>query len=282
LPALGVIPQFSTNGHARKRLMAISSGEMKPESPALISYVRPNSEAAEAYRALRTAILLSGLGEPPRTILVTSPFPQEGKTTISANIALVLAQRGSRVLLVDADLRRPGLEKMLGLKSNGGLSTLLSGVDKIEDVVVRFSKVPQLWILPAGPVPPQPAELLGSEQMNKYIARWREEFEHVIIDTPPCLSVTDATLLSSSVDRVLLVARSGQTQKPALRRACDLLFQVNAKGMGIVLNAFDMRVDSYYYGQYAKKYYSEEVSCHVANPSNSNSPLSDEIVDRVS
>jgi len=282
LPTLGVIPQFSTNGNNRKPLMAISSGDLKPESPALVAVARPKSEAAEAYRALRTAILLSGLGAPPRTILVTSPFPQEGKTTISANTALVLAQRGSRVLLVDADLRRPGLEKMLGLKSKGGLSTLLSGVDKIEDVVIRFSKVPNLWILPAGPVPPQPAELLGSQQMNEYISRWKGEFEHVIIDTPPCLSVTDATLLSPSVDRVLLVARSGQSQKAAIKRACNLLSQVHAKGMGFVLNAFDMRVDSYYYGQYATKYYSEEISSHIANSSNGNSSSSEQTVDRVS
>jgi len=280
LPALGVIPHFS-NGHDRKRLVAVPSGDMRPESPALVAVVRPNSQAAEAYRSLRTAILLSGLGAPPRTILVTSPLPQEGKTTVSANTALVLSQRGSRVLLVDADLRRPGLEKMLGLKSKGGLSTLLSGVDKPEDVVVRFSKAPNLWILPAGPVPPQPAELLGSNEMAECIARWREEFDHVIIDTPPCLSVTDATLLSPGVDRVLLVARAGKTQKAAIKRACNLLSQVRAKGMGLVLNALDMRVGSYYYGQYYRKYYSEDISSQIANPSNSDSSYNNE-VDRVS
>jgi len=174
------------------------------------------------------------------------------------------------------------LEKMLGLKSKGGLSTLLSGVDNVEDVVVRFSKVPNLWILPAGPIPPQPAELLASEQMNQYISRWRDEFEHVIIETPPCLSVTDATLLSPGVDRVLLVARSGQSQKAAIKRACNLLSQVHARGMGFVLNAFDMRVNSYYYGQYANKYYGDEISSHVANSSNGNSPSSEQPVDRVS
>ena len=264
LPALGTIPlQLSTNGDSRKRLNAVSIGEEKPDSLALVTYARPKSEAAEAYRALRTSILLSAFGTPPKVILVTSPLPQEGKTTISANSALVLAQRGSRVLLIDADLRRPGLERMLGITSKGGLSTLISGVDKEEDVVVPFTKVPNLWILPAGPIPPQPAELLGSNIMKEHIARWRDAFDHVIIDTPPCLSVTDAVILSPEVDRVLLVARSGQTTKPALRQACDLLLQVDARVMGIVLNAFDLRsADSYYYygARYAGSYYNESAS----------------------
>ena len=118
--------------------------------------------------------------------------------------------------------------------------------------------------------------------MAEYIARWREEFDHVVIDSPPCLSVTDATLLSPGVDRVLIVARSGKTQKAAIKRACNLLFQVRAKGMGLVLNAFDMSVGSYYYGQYYRKYYSEEISSQIANPSNGDSSCNNETVDRVS
>jgi len=262
--------QLSTNGDLRKRLNAVSIGTEDSDSLSLVTYARPKSQAAEAYRALRTSILLSAFGAPPKVILVTSPLPQEGKTTISANSALVLAQRGSRVLLIDADLRRPGLERMMGIRSKGGLSTLISGVDKAEDVIVQFSKVPNLWILPAGPIPPQPAELLGSSVMKDHIARWRDEYDHVIIDTPPCLSVTDAVVLSADVDRVLLVARAGQTTKPALRRACDLLLQVNAKVMGVVLNAFDLRsADSYYYSysygsRFAGHYY-DEGSSHNGN-----------------
>jgi capsular exopolysaccharide synthesis family protein len=172
---------------------------------------------------------------------------------------LVLAQKGSRVLLLDADLRRPGLEKLFGIKARAGLSTLISGVDRVEDVVVPYPEVPNLWILPAGPIPPQPAELLGSTVMRDYIARWRTEFDHIIIDTPPCLSVTDAVVLSPEADRVILVARSDRTTKPALRRACDLLLQVNARVMGIVLNAFDMHSgEGYYYGgRYADHYYND-------------------------
>jgi polysaccharide biosynthesis transport protein len=264
LPALGMIPlQLSSNGQLRKRLKTVSSVIEKSESPTLITYARPQSEAAEAYRALRTSILLSSFGAPPKVILVTSAMPQEGKTTVSANSALVLAQRGSRVLLVDADLRRPAVGKLFGIRSRGGLSTLISGSDKVEDVVLPCPEVPTLWILPAGPIPPQPAELLGSSVMKDLIAHWRDSYDHVIIDTPPCLSVTDAVLLSPEADRVILVARSGQTTKAALRRACAVLLQVNARVMGIVLNALNRRSGEGYYYQYGyggryANYYNDE------------------------
>jgi len=261
LPALGMIPQFATNSSLRKRLTAVSiETTEKSDLHSLITYARPRSEAAEAYRSLRTSILLSSYGAPPKVIIVTSALPQEGKTTISANSALVLAQRGGRVLLIDADLRRPGIDRLFDLRSRGGLSTLISGGDKVEDVIVPFPDVPNLWILPAGPIPPQPAELLGSTVMKDHIARWRTEFDHVIIDTPPCLSVTDAVVLSPEADRIILVARAGKTTKIALRRASELLLQVNARVMGIVLNALNMQSAEgyYYYGGRYSHYYEEE------------------------
>ena len=262
LPALATIPlQLASDGPLRKRALPIAGNGEKPAVVSLVTYERPKSEAAEAYRALRTSILLSSFGAPPKVILVTSAMPQEGKTTISANSALVLAQRGSRVLLVDADLRRPGVGKMLGLAPHKGLSSLITGSCTSEEAILRFSEVPNLWVLPAGPIPPQPAELLGSAVMRDLIARWRDEFDHIIIDTPPCLSVTDAVLLSPEADRVIMVARSGQTTRPALRRACDLLMQVNAKVMGIVLNALNLNsVEGYYYygGAYTNNYYNDE------------------------
>jgi polysaccharide biosynthesis transport protein len=262
LPALATIPlQLATDGPFRKRALPISGNGEKPATVGLVTYERPKSQAAEAYRALRTSILLSSFGAPPKVILVTSAMPQEGKTTISANSALVLAQRGSRVLLIDADLRRPGVERLFGLSPHKGLSSLISGSCTAEEVILRFSEVPNLWVLPSGPIPPQPAELLGSTVMRDLITRWRHEFDHIIIDTPPCLSVTDAVLLSPEADRVILVARSGQTTRPALRRACDLLMQVNAKVMGIVLNALNLNsVEGYYYygGSYTTNYYNDE------------------------
>ncbi len=163
------------------------------------------------------------------------------------------------MLLADADLRRPGISKTLSLKSTAGLSTILSGVDRVEDAIVPFPQLPNLQVLPAGPIPPNPVELLGST-VKDHIARWRNEYDHIIIDTPPCLSVTDSVVLSVDADRVILVARSGQTPKAALRRASDLLTQVNARVMGVVLNAFDLRsADGYYYyyyygSKYASRY----------------------------
>jgi capsular exopolysaccharide synthesis family protein len=263
LPSLGTIPLQIANGVLSRGLKKISSDGESTELLSLVAHGRPKSEAAEAYRALRTSILLSAFGAPPKVILVTSAMPQEGKTTISANSAVVLAQRGSRVLLVDADLRRPSIEKLFGIRTYSGLSTLISGSDQGKDVIVPVPQIPNLWILPAGPIPPQPAELLGSDIMRNEIARWRNEFDHIIIDTPPCLSVTDAALLSPEVDRVILVARSGKTTRASLRRACDLLFQVNARVMGIVLNAIDLRSGHAYYYYYggpdSRLYYDESL-----------------------
>jgi capsular exopolysaccharide synthesis family protein len=257
LPGLAVIPK---NGRLRKQLTTILPLTGKSESLALITYARPNSQSAESFRAFRTSLMLSAIDTPPKVILVTSPMPQEGKSTISANLALVMAQRGSRVLLVDADLRRPGIANIFGLNSDCGLSTLISGVDKLSEVVTPIPEIPNLNILPAGPIPPQPAELLASDSMKGYLARWREQFDHIIVDTPPCLSVTDAVLLSPEADGVIIVVRAQQTTKAALRRACDVLLQVNAHITGVVLNDYDMgSPDSYYhaYGNRYSGYYTE-------------------------
>ena len=261
LPMLGVIPlQVAENG---RRHLHPAGGSLITASTVdgPVAHVRPKSEAAESYRALRTSILLSSFGAPPKVVLVTSALPQEGKTTVSANSAVVLAQKGGRVLLVDADLRRPGVARALGLKTSGGLSTLLSGVDTMENVMVPFPGLPFLQVLPAGPIPPNPVELLGSSVMKDCIARWRNEFDHIIFDTPPCLSVTDSVVLSVEAGRVILVARSGQTPKGAVRRASELLLQVNARVMGVVLNAFNFRStdDNYYYygSKYSGSYYQQ-------------------------
>src|SRR5258708_3017502 len=215
---------------------------------------RPRSEVAESYRALRTSILLSSLGSPPKVIMVTSALPQEGKTTTSINSAIVLAQRGGRVLLVDADLRRPGVHRALGLRNTSGLSTMMTGGDAGEDAIMS-TEIPNLFVLTAGPPPPQPAELLGSTLMKDYLARLRKEFDHIVIDTPPALSVTDAVLLSIEADSVIIVLRSGQTTKAALRRVRDLLSRVNARTTGIVVNAFYLHSGSSYYYQFDSKYY---------------------------
>jgi polysaccharide biosynthesis transport protein len=252
LPALGTIPLLADRNRRRGFLLhgATASRQL---SSSLVTCADPRSQAAESYRALRTSILLSSSSAPPKVLLVTSSLQEEGKTTISANSAIVLAQKGSRVLLIDADLRRPGLGAMLDLRSSSGLSTLLSGVDKEAHVLNPISDVPTLSVLPAGPIPPNPAELLSSETMKTWLVRWRSEFDHIVIDSPPCLSVTDAVALSVEADKVIFVARSGQTTKAALRRASEILSNVNANVMGVVLNCLDSNSDDYYM-YYSPKY----------------------------
>jgi capsular exopolysaccharide synthesis family protein len=199
-------------------------------------------------------------------ILVTSALPQEGKTTTSINTAVVLAQKGVRVLLVDADLRRPSIHKTLGLGPRSGLSNVLTGSTTLDQTITGTSILPNLFILPAGTPPPNPAELLASSAMRDILGRLCEQYDHIVVDTPPTLSVTDAVVLSPRADAVVLVIRSGQTTKQALRRARDILAQVNAKVVGVLLNAVDLSSPDYYYyyeyqGKYAS-YYRDEGSSH--------------------
>jgi len=268
LPSLGIVPMsISLSSQAQGRNgKGIVLRPGKRERVEMIAHSHPKSEIAESYRALRTSILLSSLGAPPQVILVTSALPQEGKTTTAVNCGIVLAQQGSRVLLVDADLRRPAVHHSLGIRSNGGgLSTLLAGQHSAEEVLVRSNQLSNLYVLPAGPPPPQPAELLSSALMKQWISTWRKHFDHVVIDTPPCLSVTDAVALSVVADSVVLVIRSGVTRKEALRRARELLARVNAKVAGVVVNAVDLRspdLHHYYYsgGGRGYKYYDDSTT----------------------
>jgi succinoglycan biosynthesis transport protein ExoP len=266
LPSLGIIPlslQVAAKSSAKPSttvaIARIPSGRLNDIS--IISHARPKSEIAESYRALRTSILLSSSGSAPQVIMMTSALPQDGKTTTSINTAIVLAQKGGKVLLVDADLRRPGVHHGLKIRNRVGLSTLLTGSSQLEDVITPSPMLPNLFVIPSGPPPPQPAELLGSAVMKHYIEQWRTQYDHIIIDTPPVLSVTDAVLLSVDVDAVVLVIRSAKTTKEALRRSRELLGQVNAKVMGVVVNAIDLHSpDAYYYyygANYSGRYYDE-------------------------
>jgi len=264
--SLGMIPLGSKSareGPNPKRLVIASS----KEAVELVTQVRPQSQMAESYRALRTSLLLSNLGSPPKVIIVTSALPQEGKTTTSINTAVVLAQKGVRVLLIDADLRRPSIHKTLGMGPHSGLSNVLTGSTTLEQAISRTSILPNLFVLPAGTPPPNPAELLASSNMRDVLNQLREHYDHIVIDTPPSLSVTDAVVLSPRADAVVLVIRSGQTTKQALRRSRDILMQVNAKVVGVLLNAVDLSSPDYYYyyeyrGKYASYYRDEESSGH--------------------
>jgi polysaccharide biosynthesis transport protein len=264
LAPLGIIPLGSKSareGANPKRLVIASS----KEAVELVTQVRPQSQMAESYRALRTSLLLSNLGSPPKVIMITSALPQEGKTTTSINCAVVLAQKGVRVLLIDADLRRPSIHKTLGMGPRSGLSNVLTGSTTLEQAIARTTLLPNLHVLPAGTPPPNPAELLASSNMRDALAELRQQYDHIVVDTPPSLSVTDAVVLSPRADAVVLVIRSGQTTKQALRRSRDILAQVNAKVVGVLLNAVDLSSPDYYYyyeyqGKYARYYRSEETS----------------------
>lgn len=258
LPPLGMIPlgsRATREGSSSKRLVIATS----KEAVELITQVRPQSQMAESYRALRTSLLLSNLGAPPKVIMVTSALPQEGKTTTSINCAVVLAQKGIRVLLIDADLRRPSIHKTLGMGPRSGLSNVLTGSATLEQAITRSTILPNLNILPAGTPPPNPAELLASTNMRDVLDELRGQYDHIVVDTPPTLSVTDAVVLSPRADAIVLVIRSGQTTKQALRRSRDILMQVNAKVSGVLLNAVDLSSPDYYYyyeyqGKYARYY----------------------------
>jgi succinoglycan biosynthesis transport protein ExoP len=257
LPILGVIPLQSSfdkavTSIAKARLLKTFPRNGERPRP-LISYLEPQSETAEAYRALRTSILLSSVSHPPRSILVTSSVPQDGKTITCVNVGIVLAQQGKRILLVDADMRRPTIHKIFGMSGQTGLSNILTGNAKVSDAI-QATVQPNLFALPAGPIPPHPSELLSSALMQDLLKRWREEYDHIIIDSPPVISVTDAVLLSVQADAVLLIIRSGQTTTAHVRRTRNLLQSVKASLLGVVVNAADLASPDYYYYYYGSKY----------------------------
>jgi capsular exopolysaccharide synthesis family protein len=259
LPALAVIPFSSRQG--RNRSLALTEGQsLSPTAAAVASATRPKSEIAEAYRALRTSILLSKAGRSAKILMVTSALPQEGKTTTSVNLAIVLAQHGARVLLIEADMRRAGISRLLHLESDQGLSTILSEeiVPNLENAIRSVPDVPNLKVLPAGPVALHPSEMLSSPRMRDLLTRLEPEFDHIIIDTPPVLSVTDAALLSAVSDSTVFVIRAGVTSRAALRRAHEVLTHVDARIMGAILNGADFtEPDRYSYGSRYGSYYSD-------------------------
>jgi succinoglycan biosynthesis transport protein ExoP len=251
LPSLAVVPAFgATNGNSRGlRLLKGASSNGHPPHIELVSHHLPKSQTSEAFRALRTALLLSQAEHPPQVILVTSALPREGKTTAAANLAVTLAQLGDRTVLVDADLRKPGVGRVLSLGDGkyAGLSSYLAGVSSLDLVTVQHPAVENLSAIPTGPLPPNPADLLSSHRMADAIAELRRKYKFIVIDTPPIMAVTDAVILSVQSDGVVLVVRSGETPKVAFTRTRDLLASVKCRVLGVVLNAVDSSAPDYYY-----------------------------------
>lgn len=258
LPALGAIP--SLQSLSRKRLGgsrgASESTALATTQNELVSAHDSVSSFSESYRALRTSLLLSSAEHAPRTMLITSSHPAEGKTTIVANTAISLAQTGARVLVLDADMRRPRCHKILNMKNDVGLSTYLSREIEIEKVV-QDHETPNLQVMTAGPIPPNPSELLSSLKWRVLISELESRYDHIIIDSPPVIHVTDALIISPYADGVVLVVKSGQTPREAVLRAKQALYDVNAKVFGVVLNGVDLNSESYYYN-YKYSYHQSE------------------------
>jgi len=250
LPSLAVVPQFAgTNGHKRRGLLQDFSENGHDKRIELVAQHLPKSQMSEAFRALRTSILLSQAEHPPQVILVTSALPREGKTTAAANLAVTLAQLGDSTVLVDADLRKPGIGRLLDLGAGkyAGLSSYLAGVSSLDLVSVPHPAIPNLVAIPTGPLPPNPADLLSSHKLADAIVELRSRFKFIVIDSPPVMAATDAVILSVQADGVLLVVRSGETPKVAFTRTRNLLTSVKSRILGVVLNAVDSGAPDYYY-----------------------------------
>jgi len=273
LPALAVIPAMSSASAPRRLLSSAASLQKRNGSngsnPELLLNINGRSALAEAYRQLRSSVLLSTAGRAPKTLLVTSSLPGEGKTTTAVNTAISLAQTGASVVIIDGDMRRPRLRSIFDLPERDGLSSILTSEATPEDMLraVARDEASGLFVMSSGPVPPNPAELLGSDQMRKLLATLSENFTHVVIDSPPVNSFTDGVLLGSMVDGVLLVVHGGKSSRDVVRRSRQLLLDVGAKLVGVVLNNVSVRSHEYYYyyqRYYHQSYYTQETAEEVA------------------
>jgi succinoglycan biosynthesis transport protein ExoP len=277
LPALGVIPAIAAAAQGRlkgkngKRLMVAGpSGSEAAEMPHAdrLAVIDNRSSAAEAYRVVRTSMLLSTAGNPPKTVLITSSQPGEGKTTTVVNTAISLAQLGASVLIIDCDLRKPSAHKVFGVDHSKGLSTYLSRDIEIDGLIIKL-QISNLSLLPCGPIPPNPAELISSERMRNLLRTLSERYDHVLIDSPPLIHVTDPVILSSLVDGVILVVHGGKSTRAVTQRARQELASVGAKVFGVVLNNVDLKrdgYDDYYYHRYYSGYEQQQNGSGVNAP----------------
>jgi capsular exopolysaccharide synthesis family protein len=241
---------------------ALREGDVKDGQPPLLTSKVPHNYA-EAIRRVRTAVQFSTAEEGCRTVLVTSTQPTEGKTLIAANLAIALAQAGQRVLLIDADMRKPRQHELLNVKQSPGLSNLLVGDAKANDAMRRTGSK-HLWVMPSGPHPPNPAELLGSARFRSLIGTLGEHFDWVILDSPPVMAVTDAAVIAHLTTGVVYVVGSEQVNRHVARNAVEQLRASKATILGAVLNRVDVQKNPYYYSHYYKHeyagYYSSEKS----------------------
>jgi len=254
LPSLGVLPSISLNGAAKAKsedeeLAVIPKEAPQPSAPA----IQTDPAAVEAFRSLRTSILLSA-NPVPKMLLVTSALPSEGKTTVTVNLGATLASLGSRVLIVDCDMRRPACHSSTGVPNQPGFVQCLTGHVSLADAILPVPNVANLSVIPCGPIPPNPAEVLSSAVTVDLLRRLRDQFDYVLVDSPPLLSVSDSRILSTMTDAVVLVARAFSTPYDVVRRARTLLYGANARILGIALNDVDIQRGGYGYDSYRYGY----------------------------
>jgi capsular exopolysaccharide synthesis family protein len=241
VPLFGVIPNIAARrGDSSKR--------------DLYAYQQPKSTISEAFRGIRTAISYSSQKRENRVYLVTSAGPKEGKTTVAINVATVMAYSGTKTVIVDADLRKPRVHKSFELENVRGLTNLIIGDASVEDVVQPTS-IENLYVLPSGPIPPNPSELLGRERMIQILEELRGRYDRILLDTPPIGAVTDAAVLGRIVDSVILVVHAGKTRKKLIERGLEQLAQIDVDVSGIVLNNLKIGRKRYYPGYYHYYYY---------------------------
>lgn len=249
LPTLALIPHHSVTSKRRNALVPTNGNP----ATSIVTLEERHSPMAEAYRHLRTSLLFSSAGKPPQTILVTSSQPSEGKTTTAINTAITLAQSDVDVVIIDCDLRRPRLHSYFDMENTQGLTNYLSGEPNTDHLIKRCKGLPKLRVITSGPIPPNPAELLSSDEMKKLLQFLKGRYKHVIIDSPPAISFTDAAILSTLVDGVVLVAMAGKSSLHLMRKFKQRLGNIGARVYGVVLNG--IKANSVEYGYYGAGYY---------------------------
>jgi capsular exopolysaccharide synthesis family protein len=232
--------------------MTSTAPASKPGNP-LVALADTKSSMAEAYRTVRTNLQYANLDQARKSILVTSAGPGEGKSTTVANLGVTMAMGGSRTLLVDSDLRRPTLHKFFNLSNATGLTTLLADKSSARKSVLA-TKLPELFVIPSGPLPPNPAEILSSRRMAEFAALVKDDYDLVLFDSPPIISLSDSLVLAAYVEAVILVVKCGRFPHELIRQAKAQLEGVKATFLGVLLNSVDLRNNGYYYGYYYDYY----------------------------
>ena len=245
IPYLGLVPAYTTNG------------DFDGIAPDLVTVHSPKSTASESFRGIRTSILFTSADHSPQVVLISSAGPEEGKTACVSNLAVAMAQSGSRVVLLDCDMRRPRVHQIFEIPRDSGISSFLVGTDELKEVV-RRTPIKDLDVIASGPIPPNPSEILGSKKMKALIEALRKDYDRILIDTPPITAVTDTSVLAPLSDGVILIVRAGVTPKPLIQTGLGQLQSVNARLLGAVLNGVQTGRDSYYYYQYYYYYYGED------------------------